>query len=110
MEEIFKNGPVVTSFEPTPDFIYFKSGVYKPIKKTAWQSFGHNVAKEWVKVDHSVLITGWGETNDGTKFWVVRNSWGPRWGLNGFFKIIRGENALGIESVCEAGIPKFSEA
>ena len=63
-----------------------------------------------MKVDHSVIITGWGETEDGTKYWVVRNSWGPRWGLNGFFKIVRGENALGIESVCEAGIPKFYEA
>jgi len=36
MEEIYKNGPVVASFEPTPDFIYYRSGIYKPIKKTAW--------------------------------------------------------------------------
>lgn len=47
---------------------------------------------------HAVVIVGWGvEKNeitlqDGTvlketPYWVVRNSWGTKWGLNGYFKI-----------------------
>ena len=32
------------------------------------------------------------------KYWLCANSWSKYWGDNGFFKIKRGENYLGIES------------
>jgi cathepsin C len=53
-----------------------------------------NVA--WEKVDHSVLITGWGE-EDGEKYWKVLNSWGTRWGEDGYFRIKRGTDECAIE-------------
>jgi hypothetical protein len=53
---------------------------------------------------HAVNIVGWGvggKTKDypnGIPYWIVRNSWGPRWGDNGFFKILKGENICSFES------------
>ena len=47
---------------------------------------------------HGVIITGYGKTDDGVPYWKVRNSWGSDWGENGYFRIIRGENACGIET------------
>ena len=57
------------------------------------------------QIDHIVSITGWGTDADGTKFWTVRNSWGEAWGEMGFFRIVRGSDQLGIESMCAWAVP-----
>jgi C1A family cysteine protease len=51
------------------------------------------------KTDHLISIVGWGETKDGVKFWIAKNSWGQFWGEDGFFRIVANRNYLGIESV-----------
>jgi cathepsin C len=57
---------------------------------------------EWEKVDHSVLCYGWGETDNGEKYWNCLNSWGNYWGEEGHFRIRRGTDESHIESVGEA--------
>lgn len=49
-------------------------------------------------------IIGWG-TEAGTDYWWVANSWTATWGLDGFFKIKRGDNQCNIESDVYAGMP-----
>ena len=49
--------------------------------------------------DHEVEVVGYGVEN-GVKYWHIRNSFGSHWGDNGFFKLIRGIDNLGVENNC----------
>jgi cathepsin B len=89
--ELFKSGSVEAAFTVYEDFVNYKSGVYQHVTGKALGG-------------HAIKIFGWGVEN-GVKYWLVANSWNADWGDNGTFKILRGEDHLGIESEISAGIP-----
>lgn len=41
----------------------------------------------------------------GEKYWLIQNTWGPAWGEEGFFRMKRGDDEFGIESICEVADP-----
>lgn len=95
ISEIYNRGPIVCGIACPENFTYnYHAGVWKDDKKDK-------------DVDHDVEVVGWGEEN-GTKYWLVRNSWGTFWGGVGFFKLERGVDALQIESGdCWYGEPDY---
>ena len=55
---------------------------------------------------HSILIVGWGvEKETNNKYWILRTSYGPRWGESGDFKVARGTNDFGLEAHHVSYIP-----
>lgn len=64
---------------------------------------------------HAVTIVGWGVTSAGTKYWIVRNSWGTEWNKSGasgagYWRHLRGSNEGGIESAAISILPAGTSA
>ncbi|KYB26628.1 Tubulointerstitial nephritis antigen-like [Tribolium castaneum] len=91
MYEILHSGPVQATMKVYHDFFTYKRGIYRHSPISTNDRTGY----------HSVRIVGWGEeySPEGLKkYWKVANSWGPEWGENGYFRILRGSNECEIES------------
>mmetsp|Transcript_59858 Transcript_59858/g.106759 ORF Transcript_59858/g.106759 Transcript_59858/m.106759 type:complete len:567 (-) Transcript_59858:66-1766(-) len=100
MLELYRNGPVVVSFEPTDDFMFYSGGIFTQARAGVPAPLVASNS-EWFQVDHAVLLVGWGEEL-GQKYWIVQNSWGDQWGEGGYFRIARDINDSGIESIVVA--------
>jgi cathepsin C len=89
-KDLVEQGPLVMSFEPKEDFMYYKSGVYR--------SGPNKIHQEWEQVDHAVLLVGYGVEKDH-QYWTLQNSWGTDWGEDGYFRMERGIDESGCESI-----------
>jgi hypothetical protein len=76
-QEIYKWGPVASGFNVYDDFLdpYDGTTIYMGPKEGSKNLGGH-----------AIKIMGWGKEGD-TEFWWCCNSWGPEWGLSGYFKM-----------------------
>jgi cathepsin C len=102
---LVKNGPIVVGLEVYDDFMHYKSGVYHHTGLVDKVN-GMNKWNPFQITNHAVLVVGYG-TDDKTRepYWIVKNSWGPSWGENGFFRIRRGTDECGIESLAVESTP-----
>uniref|UniRef100_A0A0D9W2N8 Peptidase C1A papain C-terminal domain-containing protein n=1 Tax=Leersia perrieri TaxID=77586 RepID=A0A0D9W2N8_9ORYZ len=41
------------------------------------------------ELDHAITAVGYGVASDGTKYWLMKNSWGTSWGEDGYVRLER---------------------
>lgn len=42
-------------------------------------------------LNHGVVVVGYGEETSGAKYWIVRNSWSPAYGEQGYIRVARSD-------------------
>lgn len=72
--EALLDGPVGVSVAAS-DWSMYRSGVFECQSKDAI-------------IDHAVVLLGYGKEEAGT-YWLIKNSWGEDWGINGMMKLFR---------------------
>uniref|UniRef100_A0A4W3JUD6 Cathepsin L1-like n=1 Tax=Callorhinchus milii TaxID=7868 RepID=A0A4W3JUD6_CALMI len=80
-------GPIAVVFDAgRASFMFYKSGIY------------YDEACSKTVTDHELLVVGYG-TEAGEPYWIVKNSWGVKWGNNGYFHTAKDKgNNCGIAS------------
>jgi len=89
--EIFARGPIGCGIDADTAFLAYTGGIYSEFVL-------------FPQIDHEISVVGWGVEN-GTEYWIGRNSWGTYWGENGFFRIKMHSENLAIETDCDWGVP-----
>lgn len=82
---LIEHGPVPVGVDTSSySFELYKSGIMKATH------CGKNI-------DHAVAIVGYGQVGF-QRYWIVKNSWGPEWGVDGYFYLERDKGACGLTS------------
>jgi|GEM_PF-1460230 len=82
-QAILDHGPVAATVYVGPAFQAYKGGIF-------------NACEQGI-TNHAIVLVGWDDTQGKEGVWIMRNSWGPAWGEQGYMRIEYGCSAIGSD-------------
>jgi cathepsin L len=88
MNAVAKLGPIVISVAAS-GWSFYAGGVFHRNFSTAGDA----------DINHAVVLMGYGtDEESGEDYWLIRNSWSPRWGEEGYIRLFREDPAVASSS------------
>jgi hypothetical protein len=81
-QAIYTYGPVAAAVCVDSNFQSYTGGVFNPRRPCN-------------SINHAIVLVGW---DDADGAWILRNSWGPNWGENGYMRIAYGASKVGYSA------------
>jgi cathepsin L len=81
-DAICKYGAIAACVKVTPAFQAYKNGVFNEFAYVSGEK----------DINHAITIVGW---DDKKNAYLVKNSWGPQWGDDGYVWVEYGCNNIG---------------
>lgn len=79
---LWSTGPVSVCIDVTQPFQFYKSGIFSDDKCST------------TTLNHAVLAVGYGVDTRKNEYYIVKNSWGNDWGIQGYFLLARNKNNM----------------
>lgn len=89
---VARYGPVAAIIPMGDDvsFYKYKSGIFVNDNNNRTNNQANDYCR--TKRNHAVLIVGYGRDLIGGDYWIVKNSYGKRWGEDGYIRMARNRN------------------
>jgi len=88
-----QHGPLAVGINATPAFVLFGAEQHDAQSVFSEKDSGYP--------NHAIVLVGWNRNG-----WIIKNSWGPGWGQNGFAIVKYGSNSVGLGAAWAEAWPK----